>query len=136
MNRIQFQAGLSLSQFLDQYGKEEQCEMAVEQSRWPQGFACPKCGATVHCVVWHGKVKTFQCHGCRHQTTLTGGTIFHASKLPLQKWFQAMYFLTQSKNNVAALELKRLIGVCYRTAWRLKQNDDGTGSRSPAGGAH
>ena len=121
MNRIQFQAGLSLSQFLDQYGKEEQCELAVEQSRWPQGFSCPKCGATEHCVVWHNEVKTFQCNACRHQTTLASGTIFHASKLPLRKWFQAMYFLTQSKNNVAALELKRLIGVCYRTAWRLKQ---------------
>lgn len=121
MNRIQFQAGLSLSEFLEQYGKDEQCEKAVEQSRWPQGFSCGECGATAHCVVWHGKVKTFQCSACRHQTTLTSGTIFHASKLPLRKWFQALYFLTQSKNNVAALELKRLIGVCYRTAWRLKQ---------------
>jgi hypothetical protein len=57
-------------------------------------------------------------HG--HQTTLTSGTIFQASKLPLTKWFQAMYVLTQSKNNVSALELMRLVGVCYRTAWRLK----------------
>src|SRR5438552_1865653 len=119
MNRIQFQAGLSLSQFPDQYGEEEQCEVAMEQSRRPQGFSCSECGATKHCVVRHKQVKTFRCNACHHQTTLTSGTIFHASKLPLRKWFQAMYFLTQSKNNVAALELKRLIGVCYRTAWRL-----------------
>jgi hypothetical protein len=72
-------------------------------------------------VVWHGKAKTFQCHACRHKTTLTSGTIFHSSKLPLTTWFQAMHFPTQSKNNVSALELMRLIGVCYRTAWRLKQ---------------
>ena len=70
--------------------------------------------------MWHDEVKTFQCKACRQQTTLTGGTIFHATKLSLRKWFQAMYFLTSTKNNVSALELKRLIGVCYRTAWRLK----------------
>ena len=81
---------------------------------------CPDCGATEHCVVWHDQVKTFRCNACREQTTLTSGTIFHSTKLPLQRWFQAMYFLTQTKNNVSALELMRLIGVCYRTAWRLK----------------
>ena len=120
MNRIQFQPGLSLTDFWEQFGTEEQCIAAVEQSRWPQGFVCPHCGETEHCVVWHDHVKTYQCCTCRHQTTLTGGTIFHASKLPLRKWFEAMYFLTQAKNNVSALELKRLLGVCYRTAWRLK----------------
>ena len=71
-------------------------------------------------MVWHDQVKNFQCATCREQTKLTAGTIFHATKLPLRKWFQAMYFLTQTKNNVSALELTRLIGVCYRTAWRLK----------------
>jgi transposase-like protein len=120
MNRIQFQPGLSLTEFLQNYGTSEQCEAAVEQSRWPKGFVCPDCGAMEHCVVWHDRVKTFQCNACREQTTLTSGTIFHSTKLPLQKWFQAMYFLTQTKNNVSALELKRLLGVCYRTAWRLK----------------
>jgi len=120
MNPIQFQAGMSLNEFLQHYGSEEQCQTALERSRWPEGYVCPRCGGRGHCVVWHGAVKTFQCDACRQQTTLTGGTIFHATKLPLTKWFQAMYFLTQSKNNVAALELMRLIGVCYRTAWRLK----------------
>jgi transposase-like protein len=120
MNRVQFQPGMSLTEFLEQYGTESQCEASVEKGRWPEGFVCPECGETRHCVVWHGPVKTFQCAGCREQTTLTAGTIFHATKLPLRKWFQAMYFLTQTKNNVSALELKRLIGVCYRTAWRLK----------------
>jgi hypothetical protein len=65
-------------------------------------------------------VKTFQCNACHQQTTLTSGTIFHATKLSLRTWFKAMYFLTQSKNDVSALELKRLIGVCYRTAWRIE----------------
>ena len=62
----------------------------------------------------------WQCQACDRQTSLTAGTIFHASKLPLTLWFQAMYFLTQTKNNVSALELKRLLGVSYPTAWLIK----------------
>ena len=120
MNTIQFQPGLSIDELLEQYGTEAQCEAALEQARWPEGFECPRCQGKAHRVVWHEGVKTFQCNACHQQTTLTSGTIFHATKLPLRTWFKAMYFLTQSKNNVAALELKRLIGVCYRTAWRLK----------------
>lgn len=120
MNRVQFQPGMSITQFMALYGTQVQCEEALEKCRWRDGFVCPMCARKGHYVVWHGKAKTFQCQACRHQTTLTSGTIFHSSKLPLTKWFQAMYFLTQSKNNVSALELMRLVGVCYRTAWRLK----------------
>ena len=65
-------------------------------------------------------MKIFQCRGCRKQTTLTEGTIFHSTKLPLTIWFQAMYLLTQNKNNVSTLELRRLIGVSYPAAWRIK----------------
>jgi transposase-like protein len=120
MNRIQFQKSLSLGNFINQYGSETQCEAALEKARWPDGFICPKCKAASHCIVWHGKVKTFQCNRCHSQVTLTSGTIFHSTKLPLVIWFQALYFLTQTKNNVSALELTRLLGVCYRTAWRIK----------------
>jgi transposase-like protein len=120
MNQVQFQSGMSVAQFMELYGTQAQCEIALEKCRWHDGFVCPMCARKEHYVVWHGKAKTFQCQSCRSQTTLTSGTIFHSSKLPLTKWFQAMYFLTQAKNNVAALELMRLVGVCYRTAWRLK----------------
>jgi transposase-like protein len=119
-NRIQFQKSLSLPDFLHSYGTEAQCSQALERMRWPQGFVCPNCDSPRYGIVWHDKVKTFQCKSCHCQTTLTGGTIFHATKLPLTTWFQAMYFLTQTKNNVSALELTRLLGVCYRTAWRTK----------------
>ena len=67
----------------------------------------------------HGR-KTYQCHHCHHQSTLKAGTIFHASKLPMVRWFQAMYLMSQSKNNISGLELKRQLGVCYRTAWLVK----------------
>ena len=119
-NQIQFQKGLSLDQFIDQYGTEEQCQVVVERFRWPDGFRCPKCGCHAAYNYLRGTVKVFQCQSCRAQTTLTEGTIFHSTKIALRIWFQAMFFETQNKNNVSALELKRHIGVCYRTAWRVK----------------
>ncbi len=101
--KYQFQRGLGLDQFIQKYGTEAQCKVELEKMRWPEGFKCPKCESTSHCVVWHRKVKTFQCNRCHAQATLTGGTIFHSSKLPLTKWFLAMYTLTVNKNNVSAL---------------------------------
>ena len=48
-NRIQFQPGMSLSEFMERFGTEEKCEAALEQARWPTGFACPECGEHEHC---------------------------------------------------------------------------------------
>ncbi len=120
MNRIQFQAGMSLNDFLKDYGTESQCQTALENARWPGGFVCPACSSGSYCRVMHGRVKTFQCNRCHKQVTLTGGSIFHSTKLPLTLWFQAMFFLSQNKTNISTLELMRLIGVSYRTAWRMK----------------
>jgi ribosomal protein L37AE/L43A len=120
MNKIQFQKGMSLNQFLARYGVEQQCEAALEDARWPEGFQCPKCSSKEHYQYRRGNVKIFQCRECRAQTTLTEGTIFHSTKLPLTIWFQAMYLLTQNKNNISTLELRRLLGVSYPAAWRIK----------------
>lgn len=120
MNRLQFQQGISLNGFLAEYGQDSQCEAAIESMRWPTGFVCPKCNGRQHSNYRRGKVKIFQCSACRKQTTLTENTVFHSTKLPLTIWFQAMYFLSQNKNNVSSLELKRLLGLTYRAAWRIK----------------
>jgi hypothetical protein len=120
MNRVQFQKGLSMAEFLAQYGSEAQCAAALEAMRWPNGFRGPVCGGERHSVFERGGRKYWQCGHCRGQTTLTAGTIFQATKLPLTVWFLAMHLLTQAKNNVSALELMRHLGVCYRTAWLVK----------------
>lgn len=120
MNRIQFQRGLSMVEFMNRYGSEAQCEAALEAMRWPQGIRCPDCDHEGHTIFHRDGMKYWQCRACHGQTTLIAGTIFQATKLPLTAWFLAMHLLTQSKNNVSALELKRHLGVCYRTAWRLK----------------
>ena len=62
----------------------------------------------------------FQCTRCRHQVSLTAGTVFENTKLPLTRWFLAMYLLTQSKNGLSAMALGRQLGVSYNTAWSLK----------------
>ncbi len=120
MNKIQFQKGISLNQFLDLYGAVEQCEATVETARWPKGFQRPNCSGQEHYRYRRGKVLIFQCRSCRKQTTLTEGTIFHSSKLPLTAWFQAMFLMTQSKNTISILELRRLVGIGYCAAWRMK----------------
>lgn len=118
-NRVQFQKGLSLPAFHAAYGSEAQCAEQLFAWRWPRGFVCPACGH----AEGYSAVKTrglLQCKHCRHQTSLTAGTVFAYSKLPLTIWFLALYLLTQQKNGLSALELKRPLGVSYPTAWSLK----------------
>ena len=120
MNRVQFQRGLSMAKFLDRYGSEDQCEAAVVASRWPQGFVCPECSSGENSSFRREGRLYWQCSACRYQCSVISGTIFEATKLPLTSWFLAMHLLTQSKNNVSALELMRHLGVCYKTAWLMK----------------
>jgi len=121
MNQVQFQKGLSLPEFLDRYGTEERCEQALVAARWPSGFVCPACSLAESRTTFRRQGRLYwQCAGCQHQCSVTSGTVFGSTKLPLRRWFLAMQLLTQSKNNVSALELKRQIGVCYRTAWLVK----------------
>lgn len=121
MNRIQFQGGLSLPEFLSSYGSIAACEQALQHARWPHGFVCPRCAGTHYRRFARAGRKYWHCRNCRHQTSLVAGTLFASTKLPLTTWFLALYLLTQTKNGMAALELMRHLGVCYRTAWRVKQ---------------
>lgn len=117
-NPVQFQKGLALHEFMDQYGTEEQCRDALFRLRWPNGFVCPACGNTSYCELKSRHL--YQCHKCHHQSSLTAGTIFHGTRLALKKWFLAIYLLTQRKKSISALELKRELGVNYNTAWLVK----------------
>ena len=117
-NRVQFQKGYSLVQFMDEYGTEEKCTQALFRWRWPNGFVCPRCEHTGH---WrHQSRALYQCRSCRHQVSLTAGTILASTKLPLRIWFLAMYLMTQTKNGISALELSRQLAVSYNTAWKVK----------------
>lgn len=118
-NPIQFQQGMSLPEFLQCFGTEAACAEALRRSRWPDGFVCPGCGGRAHCrVVGHGR-SLYQCHACRRQTSLTAGTLLDNTKLPLTRWFLAIYLISQAKTGLSALELKRHLGVSYPTAWLM-----------------
>jgi hypothetical protein len=120
MNQVQFQQGLSMTQFMAQYGTEAKCRRALFRSRWPRGYRCAACAGCFSSRFRREGQLYYQCRACRHQTTLLSGTLFEATKLPLTTWFLAIHLLTSTKTNMAALELKRHLGVTYRTAWRLK----------------
>lgn len=119
MNRIQFQPGVSLPEFFARYGTEEQCGATLTALRWPQGFRCPRCDSPEHYIVGHGARRLFQCRGCRHQTSLTAGTVLDSTKLPLRTWFLAMFLISQHKTGLSSLALMRHLGTSYRTAWLI-----------------
>lgn len=114
---IQFQQGMSLPEFLQCFGTEAACREAIQRSRWPNGFACPACSGCAHCLIANAGRPLFQCHACHRQTSLTAGTLFSSTKLPLTTWFLAIYLISQAKTGLSALQLKRHIGVSYPTAW-------------------
>jgi transposase-like protein len=118
-NLIQFQHGMSLPEFLRSFGTESACCEAVLRARWPAGFVCPRCGSSAHCILFSLGRPLFQCHACHRQTSLTAGTLFGSTKLPLTTWFLAIYFISHAKTGLSALELKRHIGVSYPTAWLM-----------------
>ncbi len=86
--------------------------------RWPDGFKCPNCGHPKHCKLAARPV--YQCNKCHHQASLTAGTIFASTKLPLTIWFLAIYLITQVKNGTSVLEFSRQLGVSYNAGWRIK----------------
>ena len=111
--------GLSEAQFREAYGTEEQCRAVVEKLRWPGGFACPLCGGAEG--KWLRTRPKIQCRACRHQVSLTAGTVFHATKLPLTSWFLAMWLIATAKNGISSVELGRRLGIKQTNAWALKQ---------------
>lgn len=115
---VQFQKGMSMAEFQRLYGTEEQCRKVLFDLRWPDGFICPECGYDNG--GWIRTRSLYQCYRCAHQTSVTAGTIFHATKLPLTAWFLGMYLMTQTKNGVSILELRRHLGLSYNAAWRMK----------------
>ena len=117
-NKVQFQKSMSIHTFIQRYGDEAQCQQRLFDIRWPQGFQCPNCGHTHACKLKSRPV--YQCNQCHQQTSVTAGTLFAYSKLPLSIWFLAIYLITQEKNGVSALELSRSLGISYNATWRLK----------------
>lgn len=108
----------TLRQFQSDFATEEACQHYLEACRWPDGFSCPSCS---HERAYELKnQRRRQCAKCRHQVSLTSGTILHRTKIPLTDWFWAAYLMTTDKRGVSALLLQRQLGLSsYETAWMM-----------------
>ena len=92
----------------------------LEAVRWPDGPFCPHCGDTEHARKLRGKSHRpglYQCNGCRGHFTVTVGTLYERSKVPLHKWLMATHLLCASKKGMSSHQLHRMLGVTYKTAW-------------------
>lgn len=105
----------NLTDFEARFATEQACREYLFRLRWPDGFRCPRCGAS---DFWPVRSVLFQCRACSHQTSVTAGTIFQDTRKPLVDWFRAMYWVSTQKNGASALGLQRVLGLgSYKTAW-------------------
>ena len=112
-----FTQDIDLATLITEYGSEERCRAYLEELRWPDGVMCPRCSSDrISRINGRGQ---FDCDACRYQFSVTAGTILHDSHLPLWKWFLAAYVTGESKKGMSANQLKRMLGVSYKTAWYL-----------------
>ncbi len=105
----------TVAEFEARFATEAACRAYLVQVRWPDGFRCPACGGA---TAWSVRTVLWQCTGCGRQTSVTAGTVFQDTHLPLRTWFRAMWSVTSSKTGTSALGVQQVLGLgSYRTAW-------------------
>lgn len=109
----------SYREFVEMFHDDEACAAYLEKLRWSSGFICPACGRAVD--PWRQTRGRSVCTACRHQTSVTSGTILDKTRTPLTTWFEAAWHLTTAKNGLSAKTLERTLGTSYRTAWAMLQ---------------
>jgi transposase-like protein len=108
---------IDLCKLIEEFGSEEKCRAYLEALRWQDGLSCPRCQGRVISRI-HARSQ-FDCDSCRYQFSVTAGTIFNDSHLPLWKWFLCVYLLCESRKGMSANQIKRTLGISYKTAWYL-----------------
>jgi transposase-like protein len=102
-------------EFNERFHDDAACRAYLESIRWPDGPRCPRCPQG---KVWAMKPPFYRCAACGHDFTVTAGTLFADTHLPLQLWFQAMWYVVNQKSGASALGVQRVLGLgSYRTAW-------------------
>lgn len=102
--------------FMSKFKTEKDCLDYLRATKY-KNFKCPKCGNNKFYMIYSRKC--MECSTCRHQEYLTANTVFHKSSTDLIKWFFAIQLMTESKKGVSALQIKRMVKVTYKTAWRM-----------------
>lgn len=95
---------------------EQECRDYLRELRWPGGVECPRCAEHAR-LLWLASRSKWHCYGCRYQFSVTAGTVFHSSHLPVWKWFVAVDLMLASQHGLSAYELRRALGGSYKTAW-------------------
>ncbi len=109
----------SLLEFEHWFRTEDACRDYLAGLRWPAGFVCPRCSGR---AAWRSRRNLFHCSSCRGDVSVTSGTIFHRSHLPLRTWFRIVWWATNQKSGLSALGLQRMLGLgSYETAWTSLQ---------------
>lgn len=110
---------IDLATLMARFDCEIKCREYLERLRWPNGPVCAKCGGKEFARV-QGRETILRCTDCQTQLSVTAGTVFNDSHLPLQKWFIATFILCESKKGVSACQIQRMLGIGgYKTAWHL-----------------
>jgi transposase-like protein len=118
MARTTFLQEMNLPDLIEKFGTDDQCRDYLEDLRWPNGPECPRCKSSKAYRI--ESRKQWQCGECEYCYSVTAGTIFHDSHLPLWKWFLAIYLVTESKKGISAKQMQRMLGTkSYKTAWHL-----------------
>lgn len=117
MKKAKGKGMMTIERFRRLYGDEDRCWEHLRRVRWPRGFVCPRCGGDSRGYMRARRVD--ECRGCGYQGSVTAGTIFHKTRVPLRDWFWAIYRMSQGKKGISALQLGKEIGVSYPTAWLM-----------------
>ncbi len=105
-------------QFLDWFPDDDACIEYLEGIRWPDGYVCPRCGVADD--AYRTSRGRLICRHCRHQGTVTAGTVFEKTRTPLRSWLAAVWYIVNQKQGVNALGLQRVLGLgSYQTAWTM-----------------
>ncbi len=108
----------SLRQFKRKYGTHDMCLEAIKKLQFPDNTKCPKCNTeTIFYKVTNRT--SYACKHCGWHVYPLAGTIFEKSTTPLDLWFFAMYLMVQTRSGTSAKQLERMLGVTYKTAWRM-----------------
>jgi len=111
------QNNLSLYTLQKKLVTEESCRERLFKLRFPNGFICPKCGSTHYYYI--STRKLYECSQCHYQLSITAGTIFHKTRISLNKWFWAIYLCCKDKSGISALTLQKHLNISYQTAWLM-----------------
>jgi transposase-like protein len=107
----------TLPELESHFSDEDACRAYLFALRWPDGWICPRCG---HDAALLMRRNLWRCGECRYEVSVTAGTVFQDTHLPLRTWFRAMWHVTNQKNGVSALGLQRALGLgSYKTAWAM-----------------